>query len=628
MSKKFLDSDGLRTLWEHIKEIDNSIATNSKIGHIKSSVYHSVASTGITPSTDAISIAVNNRTNTAGRFYSVETDSNGFAFVNVPWTDTNTNYYPTKFSWTNGTSSGPTGSLTVSGTNAVSFPAIPSAAINRSGIVTTGAQTFDGVKTFNTNSIINGTLTVKGITTSNDILSQTGSGATLGTNSHPWTAAYITTIHGSVDGNASTSDKLKTARTISLGTAVTSTATQFDGSKNITIPVNDIKEGHVTWGGRNLKSANTPIDASLIPELGANRFDYLNPDGITIEYSRDGGSSWVNYTDSDEKKQNLFSPVGADFKVGNPEPDDVATDKYQLRVTIDTTLGKTATVIRKFAIYVSRNGSSGCTVTIEKALASSPTVFTPVVTDVPIDGWSGWNIINDFVDFGTNGTVATQFRKIRFTFKITSHSSSYPGNSLSIKRIKAFGGDGWVTPSELAKTGHIYKCLSNQAVEFPGDVKFAKSATSSKFITSGGTSNQLVAGDGSLVSKSSITSSYLPLTGGTLTGTLAGTTISANILKASNNSQLTLSADGTAAKGFTVDNASSFRPTSSNTTSSLGSNTYKWRNAYINTIRGDTIYGGTIYESGQTLSAKYALKSEIPADVESITNSEIDEIFV
>ena len=92
MAKKFLDSDGLRTLWEHIKEIDNTIVTNSKIGHIKSSVYHSSAAKGITPSTDAISIAVNNRTNTPGRFYAIETDSNGFAFVNVHWTDTNTNY--------------------------------------------------------------------------------------------------------------------------------------------------------------------------------------------------------------------------------------------------------------------------------------------------------------------------------------------------------------------------------------------------------------------------------------------------------------------------------------------------------------------------------------------------------
>lgn len=94
------------------------------------------------------------------------------------------------------------------------------------------------------------------------------------------------------------------------------------------------------------------------------------------------------------------------------------------------------------------------------------------------------------------------------------------------------------------------------------------------------------------------------------------------MLKASNNTQLTLSSDGTMSKAFVVDNAYSFRPATQNTASSLGSSTQKWANAYIKTIRGDAIY-----ENGQTLSSKYALKTEIPANVESITNSEIDDIF-
>lgn len=66
----------------------------------------------------------------------------------MPWTDTNTNYYPTTFTWTNGTTAGPTGSLTGSGMSTVSFGAIPSASATQSGVVTTGDQSFAGEKTF------------------------------------------------------------------------------------------------------------------------------------------------------------------------------------------------------------------------------------------------------------------------------------------------------------------------------------------------------------------------------------------------------------------------------------------------------------------------------------------------
>lgn len=56
---------------------------------------------------------------------------------------------PTTFNWTGGTAEGPTGSLTGNGMSAVNFAAIPSASASASGVVTTGAQAFEGTKTFN-----------------------------------------------------------------------------------------------------------------------------------------------------------------------------------------------------------------------------------------------------------------------------------------------------------------------------------------------------------------------------------------------------------------------------------------------------------------------------------------------
>lgn len=91
---------------------------------------------------------------TSGKNYAVQLN-NGKAYVNVPWTDTDTNYYPTSFTWKNGTTSGPTGSLTGSRMSAVSFGAIPSASATQSGVVTTGDQTFGGIKTIDTINVTN-----------------------------------------------------------------------------------------------------------------------------------------------------------------------------------------------------------------------------------------------------------------------------------------------------------------------------------------------------------------------------------------------------------------------------------------------------------------------------------------
>lgn len=78
-----------------------------------------------------------------------------------------TNWYPTGYTWTNDTTSGPTGTLSGVGMSSVTFPSIPTATGTRSGVVTTTTQTFAGDKTFSDITTISDTTESSG----------TGSGA-------------------------------------------------------------------------------------------------------------------------------------------------------------------------------------------------------------------------------------------------------------------------------------------------------------------------------------------------------------------------------------------------------------------------------------------------------------------
>ena len=267
-------------------------------------------------------------------------------------------------------------------------------------------------------------------------------------------------------GNADTATKLATARFISLGTGVTSTATSFDGSNNITIPVNSIKESYLTWGGRNFNGDYGCIDAAMVSDLGANRLMFGKAAGITIQYSTDGGNNWTDYGASDSEKVGLFSS-GCGFNIGKATKDTI-TANCMLRVIINTDSFGVYTKLNKFVIYLSTNGSSGCYCTIDASLESSPTTFTTFANKVPVSGWSGYNVINTSGITTYGNSQSSQYGLIRFTFGCSGVNTNYSG--LNIIQIMGFGGVGWVTPSTMAKTGHLYSYDRSQNAAFPATV--------------------------------------------------------------------------------------------------------------------------------------------------------------
>ena len=282
--------------------------------------------------------------------------------------------------------------------------------------------------------------------------------------------------------------------------------------KNTYVNKNEQYEANLKWGGRNFADSYGPIDAAMVPELGANRFAFGNPRGITIEYSNDGGNTWKDYGESDTNKGRLLSD-GYPFVIGKVKSSTPAND--MLRITIDTST-KTGincyTALNKFVIKISTAGSVGCYCTIQKALQSTPTKFLNVISKVNINGWTGYNVINVPTVITYGNTENSQYGRLRFIFGSTGNNTSYDG--LTIYNIYAFGGAGWNVPSSIAKDGHLYDYDYAQNAIFPANI------TATKFIGS-------LQGNANSATKASqdgngntISSTYLKLIGGTMSGTI------------------------------------------------------------------------------------------------------------
>lgn len=230
-----------------------------------------------------------------------------------------------------------------------------------------------------------------------------------------------------------------------------------------------MKEAFLQWGGKNFSANYGPLDAALISDLGADRFAFIPAAKWQVEYSRDNGGTWQDYGATDTQKLSLTS-VGTSLSIGKATSENKATADYKLRLTLTTT-NTVYSVLNKFAIDVSTNGSTGCYVTIEgrtKAnVDAGANTWVTFAENIPVSGWSGWNIINTS-GITTHGNTNNQYANLRFTFGCTGGSSTYSG--LQIRRLKAFGGVGWQTPSNMAKYGSLYRYDYSQNALFPADV--------------------------------------------------------------------------------------------------------------------------------------------------------------
>lgn len=241
-------------------------------------------------------------------------------------------------------------------------------------------------------------------------------------------------------------------------------------------------EAFLGWGGKNFSGTYGPIDAAMVPELGANRLAFMPADAVTIEYSRDGGSTWTDYGPTDPQKVDLFNGRGSSFTIGKATSGagNIATNKYQLRVNIYTSAGQVYTALNKFVIYLSTSGTNNnwCTIRARKQsdYTAGNDTWTTFADKISVSGWSGYNVINTSGITTYGNTASTQYGHIQFIFGCDTGSTNNSYAGLQINKIFGFGGVGWTTPSTMAKTGHMYTYDSSQNVTFPAGVS-AKSFT-------------------------------------------------------------------------------------------------------------------------------------------------------
>ena len=237
----------------------------------------------------------------------------------------------------------------------------------------------------------------------------------------------------------------------------------LDGKINKT---DKIYEANLEWGGRNLADAYSPVDAGMIDDLGANRFMFGKAAGITVEYSEDAGTTWNTYSLTDYEKLTLFS-TGSNYIYAGGKKDRQPTKNDMLRVTIDVDTFGVYTALNKFALFISTGGAFGCFCTIEASLENSPTEFKVFADKVLISGLTGYNIINTENLETYSNAPTRQYGLIRFTFGSTTAPTIEGRLGLAITKIMAFGGSGWITPSNMAKNGHLYTYNPYQDATFP-----------------------------------------------------------------------------------------------------------------------------------------------------------------
>lgn len=230
-------------------------------------------------------------------------------------------------------------------------------------------------------------------------------------------------------------------------------------------------EAYLTWGGKNLNGYVGPVGASLSAEHSANRLAFINGDALTIEYSKDDGTTWNDYGLTANEKSWLCTDR-IYIPIGRADRSEKYTTNSKTRITIFAQ-PYFYTDPKKLLVNVSVSGRTELLIEYKKGIENAE---WETYSTTEVSGWSGWNDID--LQLSTLGGGSTQLENnwyLRLTFSMKSVHDSYEKDAF-VCGLRLFGINNWISASEnagkgnLSSTGHMYSYDEDANVRFPNGV--------------------------------------------------------------------------------------------------------------------------------------------------------------
>lgn len=315
--------------------------------------------------------------------------------------------------------------LSSSSTNPVQNKVINTALAGKTDLSASGAS-----------SLINKLSTGNSTPSDTDLfISQYVGGGTTNTNYY---RRPISTLNTYIKGKADKTPTSGSANLVTSGAVYTALSGKASSTHTHTL-------NQVTAGAFNTTGSVDYISRSLVPYVSGTKFFGMPAAAITVEYSRDGGATWVDYGLDNGAKMRIFDHSnGVNLYLGRASTKADNNIKNMLRITVDATKsdGRYLSTDSMFT-WMTSNGNTTC-VTLEVASYNAPTTFRTIVDNAPINGWSGPNMSHyGMITFGgsTAGSTSPNNQFYRLTYKQTAINSNYP--SAFISDIRFFGSTVW-----------------------------------------------------------------------------------------------------------------------------------------------------------------------------------------